>query len=750
VTTANSEAVLAVNSALDFSDLKKVLDRITSRLVESSDPGALFEAVVQIAMDTTEAQASSLYLEQSDEQQSAGPRIVMVAGAGYELHRVGKASYAKGEGLTGSIWEKSQSRKYDRTEDLEATAGPWRGVHNDLIRKIVPNWVCSSLIGVPLRIGARTIGVIKVENKNPGPPACFTDRDLLVLELIASTMALAIEDRRLSEKAYRSILNALSEVSETLVSKDIMPFSALCDRIVRKCIEVFNAQACSLYLESPSLDPANPPQTITMVAGAGYEVHRVGQANYTKGQGLTGSIWQESKSVKYDSTADLEKSGGPWRGVHNQTIKDKVPNWVCSSLIGVPLRIGQRTIGVIKVENKNPAPQAHFSYEELRSLEILASNIALALDMLNWHREVFWQGERARAFAHNLAGQVRNALLNVQMSASELRQFPERDRTSDILDRLGIAERILTDYEQFRRLTFSKTPAGRHHAPIDVKLLVLDLLRRSDKILGEKGIKPETSFPAGPIYVNVDRDQVLQALGNILSNAIEALATQADPRISISVQERPSSKNVAISIADNGGGLSHEHLEKLRQAGRILSTKHPGIGAGLPEASRCCDDNGGYLELPDGNGDAAGCAFRVVLPTCNPQMLRLAIIDDDSGIFDSFRLELRKRNDVQATFFSSPDCLQPGTPDGAAMRTRMDDFDFILLDCQFDGIGVEGVQLYRELSKAGSPLAPKILLMSGVEEFFGRPGPYVYDKFEEILARFDEFVAMLHSREVPA
>jgi len=46
------KVVPSVPSALDFSDLKKVLDRITSRLVESSDPGALFDAVVQIAMDT--------------------------------------------------------------------------------------------------------------------------------------------------------------------------------------------------------------------------------------------------------------------------------------------------------------------------------------------------------------------------------------------------------------------------------------------------------------------------------------------------------------------------------------------------------------------------------------------------------------------------------------------------------------------------------------------------------------------------
>src|ERR1035441_6722229 len=100
---------------LDFDDLKAVLDRITIRLVESSDPGALVEAVVQIAMDTTAAQASSLYLEQSEESDSGPPEtIVMVAGAGYELHRVGKANYRKGQGLTGSV------RSEEHTSELQS------------------------------------------------------------------------------------------------------------------------------------------------------------------------------------------------------------------------------------------------------------------------------------------------------------------------------------------------------------------------------------------------------------------------------------------------------------------------------------------------------------------------------------------------------------------------------------------------------------------------------------------------------
>lgn len=732
---------------LDFSDLKEVLDRITSRLVESSEPGALFEAVVEIAMHTTQAQASSLYLEQQEQgDRDASPTIVMVAGAGYELHRVGKAFYQRGQGLTGWIWEQSRSVKYDTAEELESPGGPWRGVHNTIIREKVPGWVCSSLIGVPLRIGARTIGVIKVENKNPAPPARFSARDLLVLELIASTIAVAIENRRLSEKTYTDILVALREVSDILVSKDIMPFSALCDRIVRKCIEMFNAQASSLYLGTPGSDLSDPLQTITMVAGAGYEIHRIRKAEYRKGQGLTGWMWEQGRSVKYDTTAEVEDARGPWRGVHNSIIREKVPGWICSSLIGVPLRIGTRNIGVIKVENKNPAPHAHFSHEELRSLEILASNIALALEMLNRHREIFWQGERARTFAHNLANQVRNALLHVHESRNELRQLPAPDHLSNVQERLTIVEKTLSDLEQLRRQTLTDAPARRHRAPADVKTLAQDVLSRSDKILDQNHVELTTSFPPEPLFANVDRDQILQALGNILSNAIEALANQPHPTIRLTVEHRPSTNEATIAIVDNGPGLTNEQRDKFRQAGSIPSTKHFGVGAGLPEASRCCGDNGGYIEVLESPPHGSGGAFRIVLPTCEPQLLRIAIIDDDERVLESFQLALKARNDIHASYFTSPDCLT-GVSDTANLPTPdVEDLDFVLLDCRFERTGQDGIQLYRELSKTATPLASKILLMSGHEEPLRVPGLKVYDKFTEILGGFEEFIASLHSR----
>ncbi|MBN2545513.1 MAG: GAF domain-containing protein [Spirochaetes bacterium] len=187
-----------------------IFEEITTKLVESQEPNRLYNAAVQIAMKFTDAQACSLYLEQSGtEPLKKQDHIIMVAGEGFEKFRIGVAKYKKGQGLTGGIWKTSRSVKFDRHEKIEDQKKGWEGLYNDVVRDNLKNWVSYSPIGVPLRIGDKTIGVLKVENKKPMQPSCFLDEDQIMLEIIASTIVLAIENQKYSEQTYSSILNAL-------------------------------------------------------------------------------------------------------------------------------------------------------------------------------------------------------------------------------------------------------------------------------------------------------------------------------------------------------------------------------------------------------------------------------------------------------------------------------------------------------------------------------------------------------------
>jgi len=720
--------------SVDPRDLKSVFDGITSRLVESSGPSALFDAVVHIAMETTDAQASSLYLEPAETPKPAERRITMMAGDGYERKRIGHASYALGQGLTGSIWQRSETVKYDTADDLKKS-GLWSGIHDSLILDQDPAWVCSSLIGVPLRIGKRTIGVIKVENKNPGVPNHFTDRDQVLLELIASTMALAIEDRRLSERAYSGILIALREVSEKLVSRDV-PFSVLCDQVVSKCVEIFDAQACSLYLENVASGTRGSEETITMVAGAGYEKKRKALASYIRGQGLTGSIWARSEIVKYDSAAQLKESG-LWSGVHDGMILDKDPGWVCSSLIGVPLRIGKRAIGVIKVENKNPGPPAHFSYEELRSLEIVAGNIALALNLVKGQQDLFWRGTQARDCGHEVANQIRTAMANMETCKADLgRLAPHQVEAAH--KSLAVIEKCLEKATTLRTNSMN-APVGRSRVTLQAAGLVKEFLEANQSVLDQRQIQLDEMIDPEPAFVNVDKDEIWLALNQLFWNAVEALSGITQPRISVKVRTNTTVGRVEIRIADNGPGLDGRQRRIFQEHRRIPSTKMAGIGGtGIPQAHRFCRDNGGDLLLAETDA-TQGTEFLIELPLCKPMLLLLAVVDDQETVTDTFRLHLSSREDVHAEYFDSLECFSPDS------GVNMDRFDVILLDCHFSGNAVSGPDVYRELLERKPSVAAKIILMSFEPEFL-QSGRHVLRKSEDILMKLDAFVDELRAR----
>jgi signal transduction histidine kinase len=528
----------------------------------------------------------------------------------------------------------------------------------------------------------------------------------------------------------------LRDISEKLVSREV-PFSVLCDQIVNKCIEIFDAQACSLYVENRTPNAPELLKTITMVAGAGYEGHRFGQATYTKGQGLTGSIWERGEPVRFDSAKELRESG-VWSGVHDQLVLDREPSWVFSSLIGVPLRIGDRVIGVIKVENKNPGPPAHFSDEELRTLHILAGNIALALDLVNWHRELFSQGDKARQFLHDAEAEVkiaRSYLATVQA----LGQLAAADVAEGIVEGISRANKSLENVLAMKQKADSAVP-GRATI-FDARQLVREFLVPFEQYLHrERGIRLATVLPAEPLFVNADRVQVMSALRQILWNAVEALTGAPDPTIAVSASLIPATRQVAITVSNNGPALTKIQRESYKDQRFIPSTKQAGLGgSGIPEARRLCRSNHGSLELLD---PPEGVAFQISLPHCQPSPLLLAIIDDSETVKGLFEYNLATRGDVRADYFSSLACLQE-----EKKLATMAKYDAILLDCEFNNCSPDGVEVYRDLMNRRHPLAARIILMSTVPRFLAS-GPIVRDKFTKIIDHLDDFLAELHGRWV--
>ena len=615
--------------------------------MEDAETSRLYNAVVEIAMQATSAQACSLYLEEYDAENNFQnqEQIVLVAGAGFEKSRINKARYTKGEGLTGTIWAKSKWIKCDTKAEIEDPKNGWTGKFNDTVREEIPDWESTSLIGGPLKAGDITIGVLKLENKEPIKGEYFTDDDFKLLKLIASVISLAIQNRRNLENSYSKIFSAIINVSEMILGNQVIPVIILRQKILQKCLSIFNAEASSLYLEETSSSTMDEPM-LKMVAGEGYEKDRMEIAKYKKGEGLTGRIWDLGKSVKYDTTLEIEDPSKGWKGKYNNDIIRKRKKWVCSSLMGVPLKIGERTIGVLKVENKRPSPDAHFTYDELHSLEIFASFIAFSLEMLKSHSELFFKGESARSIIHSLINIVAGTKYHTEYLEKLItEQEIDRIRLDDVKNKLlsGIKE-INESFEKHNQISEGKKEIVSYNNLIDktIQLFV--------NIANDSNIDFKVTNLDRVVYINIIEEHISRALKNILSNAIDALSGINNPKILIDNQivQTTSIQKVILTINDNGSGLSPDQVKNFREKNLIKSTKHYWPGSGLAESQgffKWHEMNFEYKERGENENKLGGACFVIEFSICKPGKSIVLVIDDQQSSLDAFDTHFNKQND---------------------------------------------------------------------------------------------------------
>ena len=131
----------------------------------------------------------------------------------------------------------------------------------------------------------------------------------------------------------------------------------------------------------------------------------------------------------------------------------------------------------------------------------------------------------------------------------------------------------------------------------------LDLLRPE---LENRGLtikeKLGRQMPASPI----DVAQIKQVLVNLIKNAMQAMTKGG----TLTVQTGSGPDEVWVSMADTGGGIPQEKINRIFEP--FYTTKQKGTGLGLMIVQRVVRDHGGRIELESNVGK--GTVFRIWLP----------------------------------------------------------------------------------------------------------------------------------------
>ena len=96
-----------------------------------------------------------------------------------------------------------------------------------------------------------------------------------------------------------------------------------------------------------------------------------------------------------------------------------------------------------------------------------------------------------------------------------------------------------------------------------------------------------------PLVVLGDPVQLQQVIVNLLSNAIQAMASINDRTRQLRIHSQRSSNHAGIAIRDNGTGLDSGSIERLFQG--FQTTKADGMGIGLSICRAIVEAHGGLL-----------------------------------------------------------------------------------------------------------------------------------------------------------
>jgi signal transduction histidine kinase len=247
-------------------------------------------------------------------------------------------------------------------------------------------------------------------------------------------------------------------------------------------------------------------------------------------------------------------------------------------------------------------------------LEIHRLNADLEQRIAERTRQLQEANEALETFGFSVSHDMREPLRTIQGYANALKQdFGEgrMEQAARYINRIEtIAHRVdtmVSDLLEFARLS---------RAEIAIEnVAVADAIMDMRTILHTEASRAnaELRFEApGHLRVKAHRQTLVQALTNLVSNAVKFVAPGVKPVVTIRVQQLGAT--VRISIEDNGIGIPESAQGRIFNVFERLhgEEEYPGTGIGLAIVKKSIERIGGVVGVTSRPG--AGSTFQVELP----------------------------------------------------------------------------------------------------------------------------------------
>jgi signal transduction histidine kinase len=134
---------------------------------------------------------------------------------------------------------------------------------------------------------------------------------------------------------------------------------------------------------------------------------------------------------------------------------------------------------------------------------------------------------------------------------------------------------------------------ARNRTSLDVNEMIGEAVALLRADLRKHRILVQATPNAEVPQVKGDRIQLQQVLLNLITNAIDAMATKDGARLLRVRSEVNEARGVIVSVADNGPGIGPQELEQIFN--QLFTTKSGGMGMGLSICRSIVEAHGGRL-----------------------------------------------------------------------------------------------------------------------------------------------------------
>jgi CheY-like chemotaxis protein len=265
---------------------------------------------------------------------------------------------------------------------------------------------------------------------------------------------------------------------------------------------------------------------------------------------------------------------------------------------------------------------------------------------------------------------------------------------------------ILAQVERIEQLLASQrrylSPAAPRRARVDLRHVAAQAARVLEPRAHQIGAQIGVKTPAEPVEVSAIEGHVLQVVGNLVANALDAVAGGEHRAVEIHV--RSDARTREVLVADTGAGVPAHVEPSLFKPLFTTKAAEAGNGLGLYISRALAEANDAELDHIPASGVGLGTRtvfrLRFALPPPSAERPAVLIVDDEEVVCAMLG-SLLEDEPLELTFAASGDQAI------AVMQKRR--FDLLLCDKNLPG--ASGLDVARA-ARASNP-GCRILLMTG-------------------------------------